>query len=152
MSHRPPHEDEGQFALWRVKRSPSAVDSRSVVIAHADVPAGESIALLLRLKDFVAVATSTLDNLELMLEHWKPRALLLDTRLCRGDGFQFVRKAARNPEFDGVLIVAMTSVFPFESPSDIRQAGFDGLCRRPCPVWRLADMLEGHFRSSTDRA
>ncbi|CAH2772833.1 MAG: Response regulator receiver domain protein(CheY) [uncultured Paraburkholderia sp.] len=48
-------------------------------MAHADVPAGESTALLLRLKGFVSVATSTIENLELMLEHWKPRALLIDS-------------------------------------------------------------------------
>ena len=152
MSQRPPHEDEGQFAVWRAKRSSSRIDSRSVVVAHADVPAGESIALLLRLKGFVSVATSTIENLELMLGHWKPRALLIDTRLCRAQGFRFVRKAARDPAFNAVLLVAMTNVFPPESPGDIREAGFDGLCRRPCPVWRLADMLESHFRSSTGRA
>lgn len=41
--------------------------------------------LLLRLKGFVAVATSTMENLELMLEHWKPRTLLIDAHLCHAD-------------------------------------------------------------------
>lgn len=150
MTQRPPHEDEGLFALWREKRPVSAVDSQSVVVAHAEISVGESIALLLRLKGFVAVATSTMENLELMLEHWKPRALLIDTRLCHADDFRFVRHAASDAAFSGVLIVAMTNTFREETPRDMRQIGFDGLCRRPCPVWRLADVLKGHCRPSSD--
>lgn len=141
MSQRPPHDDEAQFALWNDKRPGTAVDAQSVVVAHRDIPVGESVALLLRLKGFAAVATPTLDRLQLMLEHWKPGALLIDTRLCGEDDFQFVRDAVANPAFRGVLIVAMTNVFPEETPSNIRRIGFDGLCRRPCPVWRLAEVL-----------
>ncbi|MFM0086762.1 response regulator receiver protein [Paraburkholderia sediminicola] len=145
ITQRPPHEDEGQFALWHLKSAISAVNSQSVVVAHPEISVGESIALLLRLKGFVAIARSSMEDLELMLEHWKPRALLIDTRLCHADDFRFVRHAASDPAFSGVVIVAMTNVFPEETARDIRQIGFDGLCRRPCPVWRLADVLEGHF-------
>lgn len=148
MSYRPPHEDEGQFAMWRLKRSPAPVNCRSVIIAHGDVPIGELLALLLRLQGFVAVATSTMERLQLMIEHWKPGALLVDTRLCRANDFSFVRHAASDPAFSGVLLVALTGVFWDEEPTKIRAVGFDGLCRRPCPVWRLADMLEGHFGPS----
>lgn len=146
MTLRPPHEDEGQFALWRAKCPLSEVDSHSVVVAHAEISVGESIALLLRLQGFVAVATASMENLALMLEHWKPRALLIDTRLCQTDDFRFVRSAANEDDFRNVLIIAMTNVFPTETPSDMKQIGFDGLCRRPCPVWKLADVLGEHFR------
>jgi DNA-binding response OmpR family regulator len=145
MTERPPHEDEAQFGLWRLKRSTRTVDAQSVVVAHADISVGESIALLLRLKGFVAIATSTLENLELMLEHWKPRALLIDTRLCHADDFGFVRRAAHDGHFQNVLILAMTNVYPEETAGDMKRIGFDGLCRRPCPVWRLAYVLAGHF-------
>ncbi|AIP34412.1 response regulator [Paraburkholderia xenovorans LB400] len=145
MTQRPSHEDEGQFALWRSKCPASAVDSLSVVVAHTEIPVGESIALLLRLRGFAAVAMSSMENLELMLEHWKPRALLIDTRLCQADDFRLVRHAASDTAFSSVLIVALTNIFPEESPQDIKRIGFDGLCRRPCPVWRLADVLDGHF-------
>ncbi|CAB3732347.1 response regulator [Paraburkholderia rhynchosiae] len=152
MTHRPPYEDEGQFAVWRLKRSSRPVNCRSVVIAHGDVPVGESLALLLRLRGFTAVATSTMERLELMTEHWKPRALFIDTRLGRADDFRFVRNAASNPAFRNVLMVAMTSVFQHELPRDMRRIGFDGLCRRPCPVWQLAVMLESYFDPSADHS
>lgn len=137
--------------MWRLKRPLRTVDSQSVVVAHTNIAVGESIALLLRLKGFVAVATSTMENLELMLEHWKPRALLIDTRLCVADDFRFVRHAASDDAFNNVLIVAMTNIFPLETSHDIKRIGFDGLCRRPCPVWKLADVLEGHFDPEPDR-
>ncbi|MGA9915004.1 MAG: response regulator receiver protein [Paraburkholderia sp.] len=150
MRLRPPREDEEQFALWRLKRSTSAVDTPSVVVAHADIPVGESIALLLRLKGYVAVATSALENLELMLEHWKPRALLIDTRLCRADNFRFIRRTTQDDTLRSVLILAVTHVYPEETAHDMKRIGFDGLCRRPWPVWQLADMLEGHFHTVPD--
>jgi DNA-binding response OmpR family regulator len=148
MTRRPPHEDERQFALWHSKRTPGEVDSQGVVVAHADISVGESVALLLRLKGFVAVSTSTMENFTLMLEYWKPRAVLIDTRLCHADDFRFVREAAQDDEFRSVLMIAMTKAFPEETPHDMKQIGFDGLCRRPCPVWKLADMLDGVFRRS----
>lgn len=150
MTRRPPHDDEGQFALWGRKRSTSAVDANSVVVAHAEVSVGESIALLQRLKGFVAVATSTLENVELMPEHWKSRALLIDTRLCHADNFCFVRRAMQDDHFKSVLILAMTNVYPEEPTGDMKRIGFDGLCRRPCPVWKLADVLAGHFHPNQD--
>ncbi|WP_310134368.1 response regulator receiver protein [Paraburkholderia terricola] len=132
--------------MWRQKRLTGAVDSESVVVAHADVPVGESITLLLRLEGFAAVATPTMEQLDLMLEHWKPRVLLIDTRLCHADDFRFVRRAASDAAFSSVLLVAMTNVLPEERASYIRQIGFDGLVRRPCEVWRIADLLDGLFR------
>lgn len=145
---RAPHDDESQFALWSRKRFLLAGDGGSVVVAHADRPVGESIALLLRLKGFAAVHACDMDSVALMMEHWKPRALLIDTRLGRQDNFQFVRATAEDPAFCSMLLVAMTEALREESPETIRGIGFDGLCRRPCPVWQLAEMLSDHFRQS----
>lgn len=141
MTQRPSHEDETQFALWNYKRTADTLDAPSVMVAHADIGVGESIALLLRLKGLTAVCAADVDALQLMLEHWKPRALLFDTRLGQNDDFRLIRDAAKDPAFANVLIIAMTNIWPGDSPATIRSYGFDGLCRRPCPVWKLADML-----------
>ncbi|MEW9584000.1 response regulator receiver protein [Paraburkholderia sp. DGU8] len=141
MTQRPPHEDETQFALWNHKRTADTIDAYSVMVAHADIGVGESIALLLRLKGLTAVCAADVDALQLMLEHWKPRALLFDTRLGQDDDFRLIRAAAKDPAFANVLIIAMTNIWPDDSPAKIRSYGFDGLCRRPCPVWKLADVL-----------
>ncbi|SHK96475.1 hypothetical protein [Paraburkholderia terricola] len=57
----------------------------------------DSVALLLRLKEFVAVATETIENQGLMLEDWKLRAVLMDTRLCYADDFLFGMRRATLP-------------------------------------------------------
>lgn len=134
-------QEEGQFAVWNHKRAAARLETPSVMVAHADIAAGESIALLLRLKGLTAVCTRDLDALQLMLAHWKPRALLFDTRLGRSSDFRLIRDAAKDPAFANVLIIAMTHVWPYASPDEVRDLGFDGLCRRLCPVWQLADVF-----------
>lgn len=133
--------EECQFALWNHKRRAARLDTPTVMVAHADIAAGESIALLLRLKGLTAVCTRDLDALQLMLAHWKPRAVLFDTRLGRSNDFRLIRDAAKDPAFANVLIIAMTHAWPYDSPEEARELGFDGLCRRLCPVWQLADVF-----------
>jgi DNA-binding NtrC family response regulator len=116
-----------------------------VVVVDADIAVGESIALLLRLKGFSAIHMQHVASVELMLEHWKPQALLVDTRLGKRSDFRFVRNAASDPAFCSTLMGAMTNITPVELPETISRIGFDGLCRRPCPVWRLADLLNVYF-------
>lgn len=141
MNQRPPLDDESQFALWNHKRPSCRLDSPSVMVAHSDIAVGESIALMLRLKGLTAVCTRDIEALQLMLAHWKPRALLFDTRLGRSSDFRLIREASRDPAFANVLMIAMTNLWPYDSPDEVRNCGFDGLCRRPCPVWRLADII-----------
>lgn len=134
-------QEDSQFALWNHKRSTCRVDAPTVMVAHADIAAGEAIALLLRLKGLTAVCTRDLDALQLMLAHWRPRALLFDTRLGKNNDFRLIRDAAKNPAFANVLMIAMTHAWPYDSPAEVRDLGFDGLCRRLCPVWQLADVF-----------
>ncbi|MFL9858673.1 hypothetical protein [Paraburkholderia madseniana] len=51
-----------------------------------------------------------MEKLELLLEHWKPREVLIDTRLCKADDFRFVRDAASDTAFSGVVMVEMTNI------------------------------------------
>lgn len=142
MVKRPPHDNESEIALWNPKRSPREPVSLSVVIVHADLAIADSIALLLRLKGFMAVAVSDLESAALMLEHWTPDALLIDTRLCRRSNFELVKRACQDERLRSILLIALTDINVVELPRDIQRKGFDGLCRRPCPTWRLADMLQ----------
>jgi hypothetical protein len=56
------------------------------------------------------------------------RVLPIDTRLCYADDFQFVRRAAHHAAFSGVVLAAMTNIFPEERAREIRCCdGQDGL-------------------------
>jgi hypothetical protein len=107
MTYRPPHEDEGRFALWGRNRPVTAVDSQSVLLAHADVSVGESIALLLRLKRVVAVATVELQlalKEEVHITTTDPRekvvrpsfGLRSDARAAQGHCPHWRRRSRRN--------------------------------------------------------
>jgi CheY-like chemotaxis protein len=61
-----------------------------------------------------------------MIEHWKPRALLIDLRLCASDDFRFVRMARDDSAYSGVLIVALTGAWPDATATEARLLGFDG--------------------------
>lgn len=141
MSARPPHDDENEVSVWNRKSFIGGSALYSVIVAHADTSVAESIALLLRLKGFAAVVAVDLDSLALMLGHWTPDALLIETRLCRANDFEFVRQAAQHKRLRTIFFVALTDIHVVEQPQSMRSSGFDGLCRKPCPVWRLADML-----------
>ncbi|WCM22573.1 response regulator [Paraburkholderia bryophila] len=142
MTRRPPHDHEIQFGLWNRKRAAHADARKTVVVAHASTAVGEATALLLSLEGFSAVHTRDVDCIETMLRYWKPEAIFVDTRLGRLSDFRFVRAAAGNPTFRSTLIFAMTSAVSDESAETMKEIGFDGLCRKPCPVWVLAEILK----------
>ena len=81
----------------------------------------------------------------MLLHYWKPEAIFVDTRLGRLSNFRFVRAAAGDPAFHSTLIFAMTSAVSDELPETMKEIGFDGLCRKRCPVWRLAEMLNARI-------
>ncbi|WP_208645274.1 hypothetical protein [Paraburkholderia terricola] len=91
MTKRRPHETSDSAGDGARSARPAQLTLKAWLLP-TPISVG-SIALLLRLKEFVAVATETMENLDLMLEHWKLRAVLTDTRLCYADDFP-VRHAA----------------------------------------------------------
>lgn len=135
---------ERRFGLWNPKRFCGRGGRGNVLVAHANVCIGESIALMLRLKGFGAVTRTEADAVELMLENWCPATLLFDTELGRGSNFRMIRDLASDPLFSSLLIIAITHVYDSRTPAEIRRVGFDGLCLSPCPVWMLIDMLREH--------
>jgi DNA-binding NtrC family response regulator len=146
VSHRPPHDDELIFSIWNRKRSPLVETTPpTVLVAHSDLAVGESIAVLLRCEGFSAIHCNDANAVRLMLECWTPGAVLIDTRMDRANSLGFVQDISRHPGFANVLLVAMTRIFIAETPGQMKQLGYDGLCRTPCPVWKLADMLRDHF-------
>ena len=42
-------------------------------------------------------------------------------------------------------IIAMSGFLPEEPVARLKEAGYDGHCRRPCPVWQMTDLLDEFF-------
>ncbi len=146
VTNRLPYDNAVQHTLWNRKRWTGCGDSRRVLVAHADVNIGPSIALLLGFKGFASIDVPDLRSARELLQVWQPAALLFDTRLDVDDDFAFVRAFTADPSNANRLFIGMTSIWPDDSLDELKSAGFDGHCRRPCPIWRLADILNDFFR------
>jgi len=146
MTRRVPLDDEQECAFWRTgARAEATTASRRILVGHADEAIGSSIALLLRLRNYQVAHATAISKLSRYVESWRPHALLLDTRLDAASHYAFVR-AVRNGDLMGdMLILAMSKIYPLDSLPSLKDAGFDGHVRRPCSVWRVADLMDSHF-------
>jgi DNA-binding response OmpR family regulator len=145
VTRRPFEADQDQFALWHPKRLPTLLAGRRVVIAHRDPMIGESFVLLLGLKGVAAQHVRDVDTLTILIEAWHPQALMIDTRLGNGEHTGFVRKLSDDPRHASTLLLALSNFLPEDSVSMLQEAGYDGHCRRPCPMWRLSEVLGDFF-------
>jgi DNA-binding NtrC family response regulator len=138
-------DDETEFAIWKRRSAADAGQSRRVLIGHRDKAIGESLVLLLSLKGYDAIYAADLIKMQSFLKWWKPHAVLLDTRLDSVSSYEFMRTARAERSNADVLMLAMSNVWPLDPIGLLKDAGFDGHCRRPCSLWRVADILENHF-------
>jgi DNA-binding response OmpR family regulator len=138
-------DDETEFAIWTLRRESAAQLPRRILIGHRDKAIGESLVLLLSLKGYDAIYAGDLIKVHSFLTWWKPHALLLDTRLDSVTDYQFVRQIRAERSTSDILLLAMSNIWPLDPISLLREAGFDGHCRRPCSLWRVVDILEGYF-------
>jgi DNA-binding response OmpR family regulator len=145
VTRRPFEADQEQFALWQPKRLPTLMPARRVVIAHRDPMIGESFVLLLGLKGLAAQHVRDVDALTMLIEDWHPQALMIDTRLGTGEHSGFVRRLCDNPRHAGTLLLALSNFLPEDCVPVLQEAGFDGHCRRPCPMWRVSEVLADFF-------
>jgi DNA-binding response OmpR family regulator len=138
-------DDETEFAIWKRRASPAPLQSRRILIGHRDKAIGESLVLLLSLKGYDAIYAADLIKLQSFLTWWKPHAVLLDTRLDSVANYQFARGVRAERSNADMLLLAMSNIWPLDQIGHLKEAGFDGHCRRPCSLWRVVDILEGYF-------
>lgn len=145
MTRRASLDDETEFALWKHRSAATSPPSRRVLVAHRDKAIGESLALLLSLKGYDAIYAADLAKLKTFTAHWDPHAILLDTRLDSAADYRFTRSLREGPAHADILLLAMSNIWPQDPIGPMKDAGFDGHCRRPCSLWRVIDILEGYF-------
>lgn len=145
MTRRPYEANVEQFALWHQKRVAMPFSARRVAIAHRDAAVADSLVLLLGLRGFAAQRAIELPALTSLLEKWHPQAVLIDTRFIAGPDQGYVKKLQESGTQRDTLLMAMSNFLPEDSPLSLQEAGFDGHCRRPCPMWRVSDILSDFF-------
>jgi CheY-like chemotaxis protein len=138
-------DDETEFAIWRRHDTVRRVSGRRVLVGHRDAAIGESLVLLLSLKGYEVVHAPDLTKVQCFLKWWRPHAILLDTRLDAALNYRFTRTLRSDLSNADILLLAMSNIWPLDPIDQLKDAGFDGHCRRPVSLWRVVDILDGYF-------
>ncbi|CCD41086.1 unnamed protein product [Candidatus Paraburkholderia kirkii UZHbot1] len=132
--------------IWNLRTAPLA-EPRRVLIAHADSSVGDYFALLLAMRGFEAVQIGEARSALRLLRQWRPQVLFVDTLVGDAHDHALVRQlratvAGDGEEIDVPLTIALAADRTRDPADALHEAGYDGFCRKPCPVWWLYDVLK----------
>lgn len=139
----------GRREIW-TQRTAGTPQPRRVLIAHAEPNVGDSFALLLAMRGFEAVQVGDEQRAIELASTWRPQAVFVDTRLGRVAGGQvrpgtfdhaLVRTLREQADTEQRLVIAFGGDEVRDPPDVLQTAGYDGVCRKPCPIWWLVDVL-----------
>jgi DNA-binding response OmpR family regulator len=145
MNHRAYDASSSHCALWNRKTGRVPSGHRRVLVAHVDRSLGESIAQLLDLKGFSARHVADVTMLRATFEAWQPQAVFVDTRIGGIHHYALARELRTSAQDSPRLFIAMSSFLPDEPMNLLKEAGYDGLSRRPCPMWQIVDLMESFY-------
>jgi DNA-binding response OmpR family regulator len=115
------------------------------LLASAERVLGASLASLFELKGFPSRLAVDVASIRHNVETWRPHVLFIDTRIGACGHYALIRDLRREHDNSERLIIAMSGFLPEEPIAHLREAGYDGHCRRPCPVWQMTDLLDEFF-------
>ncbi|WP_244815625.1 hypothetical protein [Caballeronia sp. Lep1P3] len=146
MNNRAYESSVAQCSLWNRKQMRVETDDRRVLVASTERALGESLVSLFGLKGFPARFAADVSSLVDGVERWRAHVVFADTRIGGYGNYALVRELrARCDDDASRLVIAMSGFLPEEPLAHLRAAGYDGHCRRPCPVWQMTDILDDYF-------
>ncbi|WP_044041445.1 response regulator [Caballeronia insecticola] len=145
MNNRAYETSPAQCSLWNRKRARLQPEARRVLLALPERVLGASLASLFELKGFPAQLAVDAPSVRNLIGEWRPHVLFLDTRIAGCGNYALVGELREEEDDAGRLIIAMSGFLPEEPIALLREAGYDGHCRRPCPVWQMTDLLDEFF-------
>jgi len=124
---------------------------RRILVVDDYVSAANATAQLLRLAGHVVTIAYEATEIIPTAIDFRPDVILLDISLPGDeDGCMIARRLRVHPDFDEVLLVAVTGHQASEQIRRIRAAGFDHYLLKPVIPEQLAKVIEGKRRSSSD--
>lgn len=120
---------------------------RRVLIVHSESNVGDSFALLFAMRGFEAVQIGESAAALQFARTWRPQVLFVDTRIGdrRDHGLAHaLRDALDSSRKDGEIemLIALAADERRDPRDALIDAGYDGFCRTPCPVWWMFDVLK----------
>ncbi|WP_321794465.1 histidine kinase [Caballeronia sp. J97] len=145
MNNRAYETSPAQCSLWNRKQARLQPDSRRVLLALPERMLGASLVSLFELKGFPARLAVDASSVRGLVDAWRPHVLFLDTRVGGCSNYALVRALREADDDASRLIIAMSGFLPEEPIAHLKEAGYDGHSRRPCPVWQMTDLLDEFF-------
>jgi len=96
-------------------------------------------------------AVTTADDAEealRRLEQAKPRMILMDIQLPGIDGLELTRRLKADPDYAGIVIIALTAYAMKGDEEKARAAGCDGYITKPIDAEQLPRTLEAYLAAS----
>jgi DNA-binding response OmpR family regulator len=120
---------------------------RRVLIVHSEANVGDSFALLFAMRGFEAVQFGDAGDALEFAHAWRPQVLFVDTLVGdrRDHGLAHALRETLGPghvEGEDRLLIAMAADDRRDPRDALVDAGYDGFCRTPCPVWWMFDVLK----------
>jgi CheY-like chemotaxis protein len=145
VNNRASEPSLARYALWNRKHKRNTSKSKRVLVADADKALGESLVSLFALKGFASQYVLDVASLRTIVRTWQPQVIFLDTRIGACGNYALVRELHAINEEPASHIIAMSGFLPEEPVHLLKEAGYDGHCRRPCAVWQMTDLLDEFF-------
>lgn len=114
---------------------------RRVLVVDDNKDAGNSMGMLLKyLGSDVQVVHDGARALATM-ESYRPDVVLLDIGMPGMDGFEVARQVRQRPEFNNVMLIALTGWGQAEDRNRTQAAGFDYHLVKPADITALQSLL-----------
>lgn len=145
MNNRAYETSPAQCSLWNRKQVRMRPEARRVLLALSERVLGASLVSLFELKGFPSQLAVDASSVRRTVGEWRPHVLFLDTRVGGCGNYALARELREADDQASRLVIAMSGFLPEEPIARLREAGYDGHCRRPCPVWQMTDLLDEFF-------
>jgi PAS domain S-box-containing protein len=114
-----------------------------VLVVEDNIDAGDSLNLLLRMHGHEVLVARTGPTALEVAPAFQSNVVLLDIGLPGMDGYQVAQRLREKPEFNNVLLCALTGWTPSDADRDRpQQAGFDHHFVKPVDVKKLLEMFK----------
>jgi len=80
-----------------------------------------------------------------VLETFHPRMILMDIQLPGMDGLELTRQLRADPQFDDVIILALTAFAMAADEQKAKEAGCDGFVTKPLDTRSLPELVRAYL-------
>ena len=121
--------------------SPAAIPPRKVLIVDDNNDSAEALSRLLRSQGHEVRTALDGDSALAVADEFRPEMVLLDIGMPVISGFEIASRLRAKPEFNDVVIIAVSGYGKEDSLKRSREAGFDDYAVKPIDLDKLTALM-----------